>query len=61
MLFGREMASEQTPINYVRGFEVITELPNLVDGLRARGWTQEEIDKVCGLNWMRVYRQVWGG
>ena len=61
VLFGREMASEQTPINYVRGFEVITELPNLIDGLRARGWTQEEIDKVCGLNWMRVYRQVWGG
>ncbi len=61
VLFGREMASEQAPINYVRGFEVITELPNLVDGLRTRGWTQEEIDKVCGLNWMRVYRQVWGG
>lgn len=61
VLFGREMASEQTPINYVRGFEVITELPNLVDGLRTRGWTQEEIDNVCGLNWMRVYRQVWGG
>jgi membrane dipeptidase len=45
---------------YVRGFENIGELPNLVEGLRRRGWTHEEIGKVMGENWLRVFRQVWG-
>ena len=59
-MFPPEMASDQTPINYVRGFEVITELPNLRSGLEDRGWTSDEVDAVLGLNWMRVYREVWG-
>jgi membrane dipeptidase len=59
VLFGREMASEQSPIVYVKGFEKITEIGNLEAGLAARGWTSAEIDQVFGLNWLRVYRQVW--
>lgn len=45
----------------VNGFEDISELPNLVNGLRGRGWTNAELDKMLGENWLRVYRQVWGG
>ncbi len=60
VLFGREMASEQAPIYYVRGFESISELPNLVVGLERRGFNPEERAKVLGGNWLRVYRQVWG-
>ena len=45
---------------YVKGFENIAELPNVVAGFRKRGWKQDEIDKVMGGNWLRVYKQVWG-
>jgi membrane dipeptidase len=58
--FPPEMASDQSPIVYVKGFERITELPNLVNGLAQRGWSSAEIDKVMGLNWLRVYERVWG-
>ncbi len=61
ILIGREMASEQQPINYVKGFEDITQVQNLARGLAGRGWNQADIDKVMGLNWMRVYRRVWPG
>lgn len=60
VLFGRDMASEQSPIWYVKGFEDITELPNLAAGLETRGWSAGERAKVLGGNWMRVYGQVWG-
>ncbi len=48
------------PWMYVKGFESIDQLPNLIAGLRRRGWTQEEIDKAMGHNWLRVYEKVWG-
>lgn len=54
-----DMVSE--PWRFVRGFESIAELPNLIDGLRRRGWTNEEVRKAMGANWLRVYQQVWGG
>ncbi len=54
-----DMVSE--PWRFVRGFESIAELPNLIDGLRRRGWTDEEVRKAMGANWLRVYQQVWGG
>ncbi|NIJ36367.1 membrane dipeptidase [Sphingopyxis panaciterrae] len=44
----------------VKGYEKITELPNVTQGLMQRGWTDDEIRKVLGGNWMRVYEQVWG-
>jgi membrane dipeptidase len=45
---------------YVDGFDSIDKLPNVLRGLAQRGWTSEEIRKVMGGNWLRVYRQVWG-
>lgn len=54
-----DMVSE--PWRFIRGFESIAELPNLIDGLRRRGWTDEEVRKAMGANWLRVYQQVWGG
>jgi membrane dipeptidase len=48
------------PWLYVKGFERITELPNITKGLIERGWSTAEIRKVLGENWLRVYEQVWG-
>jgi membrane dipeptidase len=54
-----EMVSDGTWL-YVKGFEDIDELPNVTRGLIERGWSTEEIHKVLGENWLRVYEQVWG-
>jgi len=48
-------------ILYAEGFESIDQLLNVVEGLRGRGWTTAEIAKVLGENWVRVYREAWGG
>jgi membrane dipeptidase len=48
------------PWLYVKGFESIAELPNVIAGLRRRGWTEAEIGKAMGGNWLRVYEKVWG-
>ncbi|MFN0180065.1 MAG: dipeptidase [Gemmatimonadales bacterium] len=48
------------PVRAVDGFEDISELPNLITGLRRRGWSESELDRVLGGNWLRVYQAVWG-
>jgi len=35
-------------------------LPNLVAAMRARGFGEPLIDKVCFTNWLRVLGQTWG-
>jgi membrane dipeptidase len=49
------------PWVYVKGFESIAELPNVIRGLKGRGWTDEEVNQAMGGNWLRVYAKVWGG
>jgi membrane dipeptidase len=44
----------------VKGFERIDEIGNVRQGLSVRGWSTTELDKLFGLNWIRVYRAVWG-
>jgi len=53
-------ALSKGPAVTTKDFENISKLPNLVNGLRQRGWTQAELDKVLGANWLRVYQQAWG-
>ncbi len=52
--------SAQETWTYVEGFETITELPNLREGLRRRGWSTGDIENAMGNNWTRVFQQVWG-
>jgi len=54
-----EMMSQGTWL-YVKGFENISQLPNVTQSLIRRGWSTGEIRKVLGENWLRVYKQVWG-
>lgn len=53
-------AYSERPWYYVKGFENISELPNVTQGLIQRGWSTAEIHKVLGGNWLRVYEMVWG-
>lgn len=40
------------------GFETALALPRLLEGLAARGFSDEEIGKIAGGNWLRVLDQV---
>jgi membrane dipeptidase len=43
----------------VEGFESVDGLGNVRAEMEKRGYTAEEIAKVFGGNWMRVYREAW--
>ena len=49
------------PWRYVKGFEHIGKLPNVIRGLKGRGWSDDDVNKSMGENWLRVYGKVWGG
>jgi len=55
-----EAYSPEMPWFYIKGFENISELPNVTQGLLQRGWSPEDVSKVLGENWLRVYERVWG-
>ena len=59
VLFGPDVL-DKGPRRYVKGFETITELPNVVATLQRHAWTEAEIRGFLGGNWLRVYEQVWG-
>jgi membrane dipeptidase len=42
------------------GFEWLSDFPNVTRGLVQRGYSDEDITKVLGGNFMRVAEQVWG-
>ncbi|PBB22356.1 peptidase M19 [Mesorhizobium sp. WSM4307] len=33
----------------------------MTEGLIRRGYNEDDIRKILGLNWLRVFREVWGG
>ncbi len=48
------------PYKFPKGIETPQSLLNLTERLLERGFAEDEVRKVLGLNWMRVYRAVWG-
>ena len=58
-LFG-SATMDDGPRRNVRGFENVSELPNVVAALKEREWSPEHVRKFLGGNWLRVYGEVWG-
>jgi membrane dipeptidase len=48
------------PHHYPEGIETPRTLPNLTGRLLGRGYSQPDIRKLLGENWLRVMRTVWG-
>lgn len=48
------------PHYYPEGIETPQTLQNLTAALVKRGYSDDDVRKVLGLNLMRVYREVWG-
>ncbi|MBL8671140.1 MAG: dipeptidase [Alphaproteobacteria bacterium] len=49
------------PWRYPTGIETPASLVNLTRRLLERGFSAENTAKVMGGNWLRVFREVWGG
>ena len=59
-LYPPEMTYNQpNGLQYVSDFNRASQLPNLRTELRSRGYSSVDIAKICGGNWMRVFRQAW--
>ena len=54
-----EMMSKADEIEFVDGFGSVSGLKNLRAEMQRRGYTAEEIAKILGGNWMRVFGQAW--
>lgn len=59
-LWPPEVQSRNPPYFMVKGAEKVTDLVNVIHGLMQRGWTDAELRKMLGENWLRVYGKVWG-
>jgi membrane dipeptidase len=57
--FPIEMTYTQNPVRYAKGFEDITQIGNVAAELRKRNYSEENVAKIMGGNWMRVYRSAW--
>ncbi|MFG6159369.1 dipeptidase [Halomonas sp. 1390] len=42
------------------GIRTIGEFPNLTEALSRRGFSESQVRKIMGENWVRVLRDVWG-
>jgi len=42
----------------LKGLEDVTKIPNITRAMIKRGYTDEEIEKVLGLNFLRVYERI---
>jgi len=49
------------PHHYPQGMATPRELRNLTARLLERGYAPEDVRKLVGANWLRVFRAVWGG
>ena len=47
------------PIHYPQGMETPEGLSSLADSLARRGFDDQEVAKIMGLNWMRVFEACW--
>lgn len=50
-----ETPQTQTP----QGLERIADFPRITETMEARGWPDERIRRVLGLNWLRLLSDVW--
>jgi microsomal dipeptidase-like Zn-dependent dipeptidase len=50
--------------HYIKNFNGTLDIPVFIElftgGMIQRGYNDDEISKVLGLNWLRVYKQVLG-
>jgi membrane dipeptidase len=53
-----DMKPPYLPMGMERGTASVA---NLTRGMVARGYSDQEMEKILGLNWLRVFENVWKG
>jgi membrane dipeptidase len=46
--------------SYTKGLETPAEIPKITEGLLRRGYSDVDVAKIMGENWLRVYEEAWG-
>lgn len=44
---------------WAEGFNTVSDFPNAIRGLLDRGYRDSDLEKILGLNWLRVFEDVW--
>ena len=57
-----EFQGEDTPLEHRFNADLNSpeKIPGITEGLLARGYSESDVQKILGLNFMRIFRQVWG-
>lgn len=55
----RETLQKYYGSNIVKGFESPVAFPRVTEGLLSRGYSPENVKKIMGGNWLRLYEKVW--
>jgi len=42
------------------GIDDVSQMPEITKGLVARGYSDQDIEKILGLNFLRVFREICG-
>jgi microsomal dipeptidase-like Zn-dependent dipeptidase len=50
----------RSPRRALNGFSNYTEVTQFAERLVARGYSDEDVHKILGENYLRVFEQVWG-
>jgi membrane dipeptidase len=58
--YGRVVTPDiRSPLRQVEGFDDYPQVVDLADRLLARGYTEEDVRRILGENYLRVFDQVW--
>jgi membrane dipeptidase len=52
-------ANIRSPKRMVNGFSNFTEVLNFIEKLTKRGYSEKDVQKILGENYLRVFRKVW--
>lgn len=59
-LLGWRLEHKMSFLNKVEGFESYNKFPNFIDGLIKRGYSDQDIKKIAGENFLRVFKKIVG-
>ena len=57
----RDQAAELIYLPYAPGIANSLEMPNVTEGLLSRGYSDGDVRKILGQNWLRLFESIWGG
>ena len=59
--YGRKVTPDVgSRLRYVEGFADYAEVVSLAERLLARGYREEDVRKILGENYLRLFERVWG-